>query len=493
MPGITLLGLGPGDPAHLTRQAWEVLTSASEVWLRTRQHPVVAGLPSALELHSFDSLYEEGENFEAVYAAIVEQVLALGRRPSGVIYAVPGHPFVAEATSPEILRRARADGLPVRLVDGVSFLEPVFAALGLDPFPRLALVDALELSLNHVPLFPPDAPALIAQIYSQMVAAEVKMTLTAVYPDEHPVRLVHAAGTPQEQVEDLPLYAMDRSPHLGLLTSLYLPPLGEGTSFEAFQEVVAALRAPDGCPWDREQTHASLRSHLIEEAYEALAAIDSGDPQAMAEEFGDLLLQVVLHAQIASEEGEFGMAEVLKGIRGKIIRRHPHVFGDVHVEGVKGVLQNWEKIKAAERRENGDSQKGLLDGVPLALPALSQALEYQDRAARVGFDWPEIGGVLDKIAEEIEEVRQAADPEALADELGDLFFALVNLARWKKVDAESALRAANLRFKERFAYIEAAVRRQGRKLSDLTLDEMEALWQEAKKQGPDLAVGGRKI
>ncbi len=481
MPGITLLGLGPGDPTHLTRQAWEVLTAAAEVWLRTRQHPAVAGLPAALELHSFDSLYETGEDFEAVYAAIVEQVLALGRRPQGVIYAVPGHPFVAEATGPEILRRARADGLPVRVVDGVSFLEPVFAALGLDPFPRLALVDALELSLNHIPLFPPDAPALIAQIYSQMVAAEVKMTLTAVYPDEHPVRLVHAAGTSQEQVEDLPLYAIDRSPHLGLLTALYLPPLGEGTSFEAFQEVIAALRAPDGCPWDREQTHATLRPHLLEEAYEALDAIDSGNPQEMAEEFGDLLLQIVLHAQIANEEGEFGMAEVLKGIREKIIRRHPHVFGEVQVEGVGDVLQNWEKIKAAERQENGDEEKGLLDGVPLALPALSQALEYQDRAARVGFDWPVIEGVLDKIAEEIEEVRQASDPAMLADELGDLFFALVNLARWKNVDAESALRATNLRFKKRFAYIEAAARRQGRRVSDLSLEEMEALWQEAKK------------
>lgn len=481
MPGITLLGLGPGDPTHLTRQAWEVLTAAAEVWLRTRQHPAVASLPAALELHSFDSLYETGEDFEAVYAAIVEQVLALGRRPQGVLYAVPGHPFVAEATGPEILRRARADGLPVRVVDGVSFLEPAFAALGLDPFPRLALVDALELSLNHIPLFPPDAPALIAQIYSQMVAAEVKMTLTAVYPDEHPVRLVHAAGTSQEQVEDLPLYAIDRSPHLGLLTALYLPPLGEGTSFEAFQEVIAALRAPDGCPWDREQTHATLRPHLLEEAYEALDAIDSGNPQEMAEEFGDLLLQIVLHAQIANEEGEFGMAEVLKGIREKIIRRHPHVFGEVQVEGVGDVLQNWEKIKAAERQENGDEEKGLLDGVPLALPALSQALEYQDRAARVGFDWPVIEGVLDKIAEEIEEVRQASDPAMLADELGDLFFALVNLARWKNVDAESALRATNLRFKKRFAYIEAAARRQGRRVSDLSLEEMEALWQEAKK------------
>ncbi|MEZ0395086.1 MAG: nucleoside triphosphate pyrophosphohydrolase [Anaerolineales bacterium] len=485
MPGITLLGLGPGDPSLLTRQAWEVLNSADEIWLRTRQHPTAGSLPAGVDVNSFDHLYETGDDFNAVYAAIVEKVLELGRRPQGVLYAVPGDPFVAEATVPEIARRARSEGLPLRVVSGLSFLEPVCAALGLDPFPRLILMDAIELSQSHLPPFPPDAPALIAQIYSRLVAAEVKMTLTAVYPDEHPVRLVHAAGTAQERIEAVPLYAIDRSPHIGLLTALYLPPLEAGTSFEAFQEVVAALRAPNGCPWDREQTHASLRPHLLEEAYEALAAIDSGDADKMAEEFGDLLLQIVLHAQIASEEGEFDMAKVLKGIRAKIIRRHPHVFGDVQVEGVEGVLTNWENIKAAERAENGDEEKSLLDGVPLALPALSQALEYQARAARVGFDWPEIGGVLDKIGEEIREVGAAEEPQALADELGDLFFALVNLARWKKVDAESALRAANLRFKQRFAHIERQARKQGRKLSEMTLEEMETLWQAAKKAASD--------
>jgi tetrapyrrole methylase family protein/MazG family protein len=234
-------------------------------------------------------------------------------------------------------------------------------------------MDALELGDAHVPAFPPDMPALVAQIYSRLVASEVKSTLTTVYPDEHPVRLVHAAGTKDELVEDIPLFEIDRSDHIGLLTALYLPSLGEGTSFEAFQEIVAHLRAPDGCPWDREQTHASLRTHLMGEAYEALEAMDSGSPGEMAEEFGDLLLQIVLNAQIASEEGEFNMADVLKGIYDKIIRRHPHVFGDVQLDGVQGVLKNWEKLKAAERAEGTDSEKGLLDGVPRSLPALGQA------------------------------------------------------------------------------------------------------------------------
>ncbi len=482
MPSVTLLGLGPGNPDQLTREAWELLSSADEVWLRTRQHPTVPNLPPTVRLQSFDDLYAQSESFEAVYSAIVKKILELGHRPQGVIYAVPGHPFVAEATSPEIARLARNEGLFLRVVEGISFIEPTCAALGLDPYPRLSLADALTLSTAHVPPFPPDAPALIAQIYSQMVAAEVKMALLSTYPDEHPVCLVHAAGTTDERVENLMLYEIDRSEHIGLLTSLYVLPLGEGASFETFQETIAHLRAPDGCPWDREQTHQSLRTHLLEEAYEALAALDSEDPDKMAEEFGDLLLQIVLHAQIASEEGEFGMADILKGINDKIIRRHPHVFGDVQVDGVGKVLVNWERLKEKERQDNGEKEKGLLDGVPLALPALIQAQEYQDRARRVGFDWPEIEGVLDKIREEIEEVKQSKNTEELSAELGDLLFALVNLARWKKVDAESALRGTNMRFKQRFGYVERGAKLQGRALADLSLDEMEALWQEGKKK-----------
>ena len=484
MPGITLLGLGPGDPAKLTREAWDLLSSVGQVWLRTRQHPTVVGLPPALKIHSFDDLYENGDSFETVYSAIVEKVLDLGKSPHGVVYAVPGDPFVAEATCPEIARRAGVLNLPLKIVSGISFLESAFAAIGLDPYPHLVLMDAIELSQAHIANFPPDMPVLIAQVYSRLVAAEVKVTLNTVYPDEHSVCLVHAAGTVDEFVEDLPLYEIDRSEHIGLLTVLYVPPLGEGTSFEAFQEVVAHLRAPGGCPWDREQTHATLRTHLMGEAYEALAAMDSGEPAEMAEEFGDLLLQIVLNAQIAAEEGEFTMADVLRGIYDKIIRRHPHVFGDVTLDGVQGVLKNWEKLKAVERANGQKPEKGLLDGVPLALPALSQAQEYQDRAARVGFDWKEVSGVLDKIAEEIQEVREVTNEQELIAELGDLFFAVVNLARWKNVDAESALRETSMRFKKRFAYVEKGAKLQGRKLTEMSIDEMEALWQDAKRQKP---------
>ncbi len=481
MPGIILVGLGPGDPAKLTREAWDILVSTDQVWLRTNQHPSVPDLPPSLTIHSFDELYENGESYDDLYETIVEKVLELGKSPKGVVYAVPGDPFVAEATCPEIALRARTLGMPLKIVNGLSFMEPVFTALSLDPYPNLVIVDALELSQAHIPNFPPDMPVLVAQIYSRMVAAEVKMTLNAVYPDDHPVRLVHAAGTSEEIIEDIHLFEIDRSTKIGLLTVLYVPPLGVGTSFEAFQEIVAHLRAPDGCPWDREQTHDSLRTHLMGEAYEALAAMDSGNPAAMSEEFGDLLLQIVLNAQIASEDGEFNMAGILKGIYDKIVRRHPHVFSDVTLDGVQGVLKNWEKLKAVERAGSDEPEKGLLDGVPLALPALSQAQEFQDRAARVGFDWKEVSGVLEKISEEIQEIREVKTEQELIDELGDLFFALVNLARWKNVDAESALRNTSLRFKKRFAHVEQGARLQGRKLSDLSIGEMELLWQEAKR------------
>jgi tetrapyrrole methylase family protein/MazG family protein len=479
--GITLLGLGPGDPGLLTRQAWLVIEEAAEIYVRTRQHPTLAGFPAGLQVHSFDDLYEQGESFEAVYAQIVEQVLTLGQRPEGVVYAVPGHPFVAEATGPEIARRANQMGIPVRVVEGLSFIEPVLSALGVDPFPHLALMDALELGSAHVPPFPPDAPALIAQIYSPLVASEVKLTLMEVYPDQHPVQLVHGAGTSQVRVETLELYEIDRSPYTGLLTALYVPPLGPATSFEAFQELVAHLRAPNGCPWDREQDHQTLRADLLEETYEALAALDADDPQAMREEFGDLLMQIVLHAQIANEYGEYRMSDVLHGIHTKIVHRHPHVFGEVQVDGVSKVLQNWEKLKAEERQAKGKSEASLLDSVPVALPALNLAEEYQQRAARVGFDWPDVQGVLDKVCEEAGEVRTAEDSQRPA-EIGDLLFAVVNLARWYHVDAESVLRETNARFKRRFSYIEQSARANGKKVADLSAQEMDDLWEAAKKQ-----------
>ncbi len=473
--GITLLGLGPGDPAALTRQAWDWLNTIDKLILRTTHHPSVASLPAHLNLESFDELYERMDSFEAVYATIVDRIITLGRTTS-VTYAVPGHPFVAEATCPEIARLAVAADIPLRVIDGLSFIEPTFAALGLDPFPELVLSDAIEISQRQTPGFPPSEPVLIAQIYDRDVASQVKLTLMVAYPDEHPVRLVHAAGTVDALVENLPLHAIDHSPHLGLLSSLYVPQLSPGASFESFQEVIARLRAPDGCPWDREQTHLSLRPFLLEEAYEALDALDREDMDDLAEELGDLLLQIVLHAQIATEDGDFNIHHVLEGINSKLIRRHPHVFSEVEVADVEGVIRNWEQIKAEERQTHGaPEKKGLLDGVPIALPALSQAEQVIERVQRVGFEGLSALGDQETIQKIIDafEKAEVGMRKAL---LGDFLLAVTSLAYKADIDAESALREALQRFRVRFNNMEAQALASGQTLMDLSAQEKARLW-----------------
>jgi len=479
---ITLLGLGPGHPGLVTREAWQALEGAESVFLRTRRHPVVEDLPAHLAVVSFDEAYDQAETFEQVYEGIVERILHEAAGGADVVYAVPGHPMIAESTGPEILRAAAERGIPIRVLQGISFIEPVFTALGLDPFPQTTFLDAFELARQHVPSFPVDQPVLIAQIHSPRMASEVKLSLMSLYPDEHAVRLVHAAGTEQEAVEELPLYEIDRSDSIGLLTALYVPPLAPLASFESLHEVVAHLRAPEGCPWDREQTHLSLRPYLLEEAYEVLHALDGEDPEALQEELGDLLFQVVFHAVIAEELGDFRISDVVQGIAEKLVRRHPHVFGDVEVDGVAGVLQNWDRIKAEEKTEKGSERESILDGVPLAMPALSQAAAIQRRASRVGFEWPDIDGVFDKIHEEVDELRIAADPEERAAELGDLFFALSHLGNWLEIDPEDALRTANLRFRRRFQVVERLVSEEGQAMTSLSLDRLNEFWLEAKKQ-----------
>jgi tetrapyrrole methylase family protein / MazG family protein len=361
-----------------------------------------------------------------------------------------------------------------------TLLSRYFELLGFPPPSKLILLDAQTLATAHVPPYPPDMPVLLTNVESRELALHLKTVLLTTYPEQHMVFVMGEGKKKEERLSEF-----GEGEFLDA-TSLYVPELSEGTSFESFAEIVAHLRAPNGCPWDREQTHETLRKHLLEESYEAISAIDSGDFADMREEFGDLLLQVVLQSQIANEENQFNVNQVIQGIHSKIVRRHPHVFGDLKLEGVDGVLANWEKLKEQERSEKGKSEKkeekGLLDGVPKVLPALSQAQEYQDRAARVGFDWPEIEGVLDKVREEIEEIKNAESDFELASEIGDLLFALVNVARWKHIDAESALRGTNTKFKKRLSYVEQGAKKQSRDLSSLSLDEMEALWQEAKNK-----------
>ncbi|MGB7342008.1 MAG: nucleoside triphosphate pyrophosphohydrolase [Phototrophicaceae bacterium] len=478
---LTIIGLGPGSIDDLSLKAWRILENAQIVYLRTERHPCVPDLPQSATYYSFDHLYESIEAFEDVYATITQTLLDKAK-DTDVIYCVPGDPFVGESTTTRLITGAKKDHIDVQIVNGISFIEPMLAQLELDALEGIQIFDGLDIAAMHHPPINPDYPALIGQVYSRDVASDIKLVLMNQYPDDFKVTLIHGAGTSEEAHEIVSLYEIDRSERINHLTSLYLPLLGQYTSFEAFQEVIAHLRAPEGCPWDRKQTHESLRPYLIEETYEVLETIDNEDWEHLAGELGDLLLQIVLHTQIATEYGEFYMSDVIEHVNRKMIRRHPHVWGDIDVQGDPNqVVQNWDAIKKLEQQNESDMRQSLLDGVPKNAPSLMVSLKYQAKAATVGFDWDTVAGVEDKVHEELAEILAETDPTKKAQEIADLIFVMVNWLRWLGIDdPESLMRDNNAKFYRRFRYIEDHAQAA---LNDLSLDAMEALWQEAKKAG----------
>jgi tetrapyrrole methylase family protein/MazG family protein len=495
---LIIVGLGPGDPDVLTKAALKTLEAAHTVYLRTAKHPTVPFLPKHLTLEAFDAIYDRSENFAEVYATITAQLLELAASSleTPVIYAVPGHPLVGESSVLRLLSAAKAQNIEADVVAGLSFIEPVCTALELDPLQEgLTILDATELAIRAEIELPREKgfglpvlkPLLISQIYNSRLASSVKLALMENYPDEHPVVLLRGAGLVGADFIKLevPLYELDRHPEVtDHLTCAYLPPLpilqALGT-FENVQYVIARLRAPEGCPWDRKQTHDSLKRYLIEETYEVVHALDE-DPDKLAEELGDLLLQVLLHAQIAAEDKEFTIADVMTELGNKMIRRHPHVFGEAKVEGAEEVVRNWEQLKKAERATKGEEVKSVLAGVPRDMPALLQAQNLQRRAADLGFEWHNYEQVLDKLVEEVGELRQTENEEERLEEMGDILMMLANTARWMKLDAEEALRLANNKFRRRFEQWEEIVCERNLDARQMTSPEIEALWQEARQR-----------
>jgi MazG family protein len=265
-----------------------------------------------------------------------------------------------------------------------------------------------------------------------------------------------------------------------------------GRKFEKLVEIMATLRGPNGCPWDKQQDFNSLKPMLVEEVYEVLEAVENDDFDGLSEELGDLLLHIVFHAHLGKEAGRFDIDTVIEKISDKLVRRHPHVFGDESASTPEEVIKNWEAIKAREKAEKlknrTPEQRSLLEGIPSKLPALHEAHQISSRAARVGFDWPDIGGIFDKLQEEVGELKDvisAGDEgprERLEDEIGDMLFVIVNIARYLKIDSESALKRSNRKFKVRFQHMEGEVAKQGKTLEQTSLGEMEALWQKAKSE-----------
>ncbi len=514
---ITLIGLGPGDPALLTHAAWMALAQAPLIVSPTPAHPALAHL-SPTVLHPLPAEMPAA-------LALVQRVAQNG----AVVCALPGHPSEHALTVSLRQLQATDTTLTIQIIPGVSLrdtlcdaLEPVNLCADIQLVNAMALITPADTGTDTAspawcemqgiggyaaPLVPypllPTRPALIwispTWLHEAYDAAwlvqQVQTTLRLRYPATHPLRLARLNAQGQAEwiwngtLADLTVAVIPQATLACYLPAL--PPSADQRGLDGLVWVVTRLLGPGGCPWDREQTHQTLRAGLLEEVYEVLEALDAGDMPALSEELGDLLLQVLVHSEMARQAGHFHLGDMLEQISAKLIRRHPHVFGDLVVAGTDMVLHNWEQIKAQELAAKGRQRSGALDGVPPGLPALPTAQKLVTKAARAGFDWSTIGEVWAKVHEELAELAEVApnddlsassDQARIEEEFGDLLFATANLARWLNLDAESVLRQANAKFCHRFAQVERLAHAKGYQLPTLTVSELEALWQQARRE-----------
>jgi len=480
-----VVGLGPGGADLLlpAARAAIVATPAERRFVRTRRHPAVDDLVAeGVEFRSCDDLYESASRTGEVYEAIATR-LAAAAEDGDACFAVPGSPAVGE-NSVTLLRERL--GKRLVLVPGLSFLDLAWLRLGVDP---LAGNGARAVDGKALPAALPAGPLLVSHCHSRLVLSDVKLALLERLPGEAPVTVLARLGLPAESVSTVPLEDLDRVVEPDHLTSVFvgLPPGGPGEAWERFVGLVERLRGPGGCPWDAEQTHHSLSRHLIEEAYEVIEAIEAlpasapapgpdpvpeGSYEHLEEELGDLAFQVVFHATLAREAGAFTVTDVLGGIHDKLVRRHPHVFGDVAVSGADEVVANWEVIK---REEKG--RASLMDGVSRHLPSLLYAHKLYRKAASAGLTFGTAGDALARAQEELGALTVDGLDAARAEErLGEALAAVVLLARLAGVDGESALRGWAGRFKERFHRLEALAAEQGQTVESIPPADVATLW-----------------
>lgn len=481
-----IAGLGPGPINAITQATLDAINTIDVQFVRTRKHPTASLLPRAT---SFDDLYEKFETFDEVYAAITEQVVAAAIEHGEVLYAVPGSPLVLENS---VTLLAHDPRITVQILPAMSFLDLAWAAIGIDPVNAgVRLIDGHRFVSEAAG---ERGPLLVAQVHSDWVLSDIKLAYETSSGDE-PVVLLHHLGLPDQRVEHTMWKHLDQVVGADHLTSLYIPQLANPIASEMAELHQLARTLRQQCPWDREQTHESLVKYLLEESYEvvdALGALDTDDPttdEALIEELGDLLYQIEFHAAIAEQQGRFSMVDIAHAIHSKLVRRHPHVFGNAVVNSADQVVSTWDAVKKTERETKSWENSGRVstfDGVATSSPSLILATKLQKRAADIGFDWPNAEGAYAKIAEEVAELRQAiegdADAEVIRMELGDLLFSVVNLSRHIGHDAELALRDAANKFRTRFENIEQLAHERNMDMTTMSLAQLDALWDESKHQ-----------
>lgn len=475
---IKIVGLGPGSTGDLTLKTLEYMKNAKKVYLRTKKHPNVEYIENmGIEFETFDSMYDSADDFDDLYLKIAKIV----SNEDDVVYAVPGHPLVAEKSVGHIIRICEEAGKKYEVVTALSFIDAVITAIKIDPVLGLKVIDGLQLDIQEPDI---NVSNIVTQVYSPFIACDIKIKLMDYYDDEQEVYLIKAAGVDGlEKIEKMSLFEIDRIEWVDYLTSLYIPPctVNRKYNFNDLVSIMKTLRSENGCPWDREQTHESLEICLVEECYEVLDAIKNNDTENLCEELGDVLLQVVFHSEIAREYDGFSVKDVVHGITEKMIKRHPHIFEGEKCETSGEVLLTWDKIKMKEKSQ--DNYTRVLKDIPMSFPSLLRAQKLQEKAKKVGFDFPNIEDIIDKIREEFDEVLTAyknGNNSEIESEIGDLLFAVVNFSRFLGLNSEICLTNTIEKFIKRFEYIETKVLESGKTLKDSSLEEMDRLWNEAK-------------
>lgn len=477
---IKIIGLGAGDIDQLPLGIYRyLLNTKNEIYSRTNEHPVIKELiDEDVHFSSFDHYYTEQEEFVDVYASIADKLIEKAKK-NDIIYVVPGHPLVAEQTVQTLLNQT---DVSVEIKGGKSFLDDLFTTLKIDPIDGFQLVDGTKFSrdtLNY------HQHIIFAQVYDTYIASEVKLALLEDLDPEYEVVIVKSVGSENEEVRRVPLYKLDHQLELDNLMSVYVPPTTEHLrhTFTDLKQTIATLRGPNGCEWDKKQTHSSLRKYLLEESYELIQAINNQDDENIIEELGDVLLQVMLHSQIGADEGYFTIEDVIKRVNDKMIRRHPHVFDETIVNSVEEINANWEAIKAKEVGRK--KEKSVLDNILTSLPALQQTSEIIQKVKRNGFDWADISELWDKLDEELSEFKEAInnqDKKEMELEFGDVLFVMADLANHYKIVPELALMRVNDKFTSRFKAVEEGAESLDKEVLDLTDAEKELFWEKAKEK-----------
>jgi tetrapyrrole methylase family protein/MazG family protein len=471
---IYIIGLGTGQTVDLSQKSCDLIKGDLAKYARTISHPVFHNEEFS-NLISFDDIFENNLSIENVYDEIYTKLNKELTQRKEIIYLVPGSPYYGDFVTERFIEEAD-ENIKVEIIDAESFLDKAIK-LGKVKKQKIKIIEG---NICQKYDFDIDSCNIITNIENRSLASKVKIELTEIYPDDYKIVIIDVLANKTDHIS---LFELDRQKKYGYSTYIFVESIENSIlglyNINDLKKTMAYLRGPEGCPWDRKQNHMSLRECVIEEAYEVVEAIENDDMNNLVEELGDLLLQVVFHAQLASEEGYFTFEDITSRICRKLYSRHPHVFNDADADNESEATLNWEQIKKKEKNINSHSEK--ISSIPKALSPLTRGYKIQKTAAEVGFDWPDISGPINKVREEIKELMEAyelMEKDKIEEELGDLLFAIVNFSRFLKINPDIALNRTNEKFIKRFKFIEENSHKD---LKDMTLEEMDALWETSKR------------